>query len=256
MSNKSSYLAVALSLVLVLPVLAQEAPPSQPANADLINMLRAKVPDSVILSEIDVLVGRGSSFDISPSALIELQRNGASEKVLNTVVYMQTAIIPGVAVPAPKGVFYRTGTNAMPLNSFLLWGEFIPRWTTFPFYASGPKQVALAASSSLVQVSESTPQLFVQGFSSDASWQLVKIARGADYRELSLKRKHAFSKDFFSDAVFESHNLRPITFAAANAGSFMVRPTAALEPGDYALCTQLPGGGWMRSCYEFHVPGA
>jgi hypothetical protein len=219
-------------------------------------MLRAKVPDSTILSEIEVLVGRGSTFDISPSALIELQRNGASEKVLNTVVYMQTAIVPGVAVSTPKGVFYRAGTNAMPLNSFLLWNEFSPRWTTWPFYGSGPKHAALSASPSVVQVSESTPQLYVYGFSSDASWQLVKIARGGDYRELTLKRQHAFSKEFFTDAVFESHNLRSITFSAANAGSFMVRPTAALEAGDYALCTQLPGGGWMRSCYEFHVPGA
>ena len=250
------YVTAVVCAVMAGSVLAQEPQPSQPANGDIVKMLRARVPESVILSEIDVLVGRGSSFDISPAALIELQQSGASEKVMNTVVWAQTTVVPGVAVPMPKGVFYRIGTNAMPLNSFLLWAEFNPRWATWPFYGGEGKQMALNASPGVVQVSESTPELFVQGFGVDASWQLVKMGRGPGYREVSLKTKHAFSKDFFSDAVFERRNLRPITFAAASTGSLAVRPAAALEPGDYALCAQLPGGGgWMRSCYAFQVPG-
>jgi hypothetical protein len=62
-----------------------------------------------------------------------------------------------------------------------------------------------------------------------------------------------FSNDFFSDAVFDRNDLRQVAFAPAGAKSFTVRPTAALETGDYALCGGLPEGGWMRACYEFHI---
>src|ERR1700687_4014319 len=80
------HVAAVVCAVMAGSVLAQESQPSQPANGDIIKMLRARVPESTILSEIDVLVGRGGSFDISPAALIELQQSGASEKVMNTVV--------------------------------------------------------------------------------------------------------------------------------------------------------------------------
>ncbi|HEX8737656.1 MAG TPA: hypothetical protein VF721_20155, partial [Pyrinomonadaceae bacterium] len=52
-------------------------------NADIIKMLEAKVPESVILAKI-----RNSStdFDTSTEAIVELNNKGASEKVLNAVL--------------------------------------------------------------------------------------------------------------------------------------------------------------------------
>src|ERR1700676_3273316 len=86
MVKNCCYVAAVLCVVIAGSVLAQEPQPSQPANGDIIKMLRARVPESTILNEVDVLVGRGSSFDISPAALIDLQQSGASEKVINTGV--------------------------------------------------------------------------------------------------------------------------------------------------------------------------
>lgn len=256
MMMKSSVLTMIFSAVIVSgSVFAQDQPPPA-GNADILNMLRSHVPESTILSEIDVLVGRGANFDISPAAIIELQRNGASEKVMNTIVWIQTTVVPGVAVPVPRAVFYRSGGNAVKLNSFLLWAEFMPRWTAWPFYKTGGNEVALNASPAVVPVSEPTPTLIVQGFDADAGWQLVKVERGTNYREVTLKRKHAFSSDFFSDSVFEHGALRPIALAPEGDRSFTVRPTVPLGAGSYALCAQVPGGvGWMRACYEFQVVG-
>ncbi len=231
---------------------AQEAPPPS-GNSEIVKMLNAGVPESTILSEIELLAGQGTSFDVSPSAIVQLQKQGASEKLLNELIWAQATIVPGVNMPVPRGVFYRSGTTATPLNSFLLWAEMHPRWSTWPLYAPDGQHAALSASPGVVQVSDSTPTLVVQGFSGEEDWQLVKINRGSDYREVHLKTKHMFSKDFFSDSVFESRDLRPVAFAPAGAKSFTVRPTVALEAGDYALCGGLPEGGWMRACYEFHI---
>lgn len=236
---------------------AQDPDQRPPAgNGDILNMLRSRVPESTVLSELEVLVGRGANFDISPNAIIELQRAGASEKLLNTVIWMQTTIVPGIANPVPRGVFYRSGANALKLNSFLLWTDFEPRWASWPFYKTGAKEVAMNASPAIIHVNEPTPTLIIQGFDAGAGWQLVSMERGADYREVSLKRKHAFSSDFFSDSTFARHELHPIAVAMEGDKNVSVRPASPLSPGSYALCTQLPGGaGWMRACYEFQVVG-
>jgi hypothetical protein len=252
MSKKSCFPLIAFCALLACgSSIAQEAAP-QIANGDVINMLRARVPENTIISEVNVLVGQGATFNISPPAIIELQRAGASEKVLDAIMYIQTNVVPGLMISSPRGVFYRAGANATELHSFLLWPEFIPRWETWPFYPTGPKNVAMSASPVVVQVAEGTPTLLVQGFTADSGWQLVRINRAADHRELKLKRKGAFSRDFFSDSTFDRSELRPLTFAAGGSGSFTVRPAAPLEPGNYALCGQLEGA-WMRACYEFQV---
>jgi hypothetical protein len=252
MAKNSCFPLISLCALLACgSLIAQETAP-QIANGEIINMLRAQVPESTIISELNVLVGQGAAFNISPAAIVELQRAGASEKVLNAIVYMQTNVVPGLMISSPRGVFYRAGANATELHSFLLWPEFVPRWETWPFYPTGPKNVAMNASPVVVQVAESSPTLIVQGFNAESGWQLVKINRAADHREVKLKRKGAFSRDFFSDSTFEHGDLRPLAFAAGGPGSFTVRPAAPLEPGNYALCGQLDGV-WMRACYEFQV---
>ncbi len=228
---------------------------AQTANREIMNMLQANVPESTIVSEIEILAERGSTFDISPAAIVAMQRQGATERVLNTVVWAQMTIVPGVSIPTPRGVFYRKGSTATELRSFELWPELGPRWSTWPFYTPEGKTVALAADAYIVQVTESTPTLYVQGLAASAGWQLVKIGRAADHREVPLKVKHAFSRDFFSDAMFQRDELRPVTLATDGAGATTVRPASPLQPGAYALCGGAPTNGWLRTCYEFQITG-
>ncbi len=247
--------ALAFAALMWAQTPAPETPAAQTANREIMNMLGASVPESTIVSEIEILAERGSTFDISPAAITELRRQGASERVLNALVWAQMTIAPGVSIPTPRGVFYRSGTTATELRSFELWPEMTPRWSTWPFYAPDGRTVALAAEPYIAQVAESTPTLYVQGLAADAGWQLVKIGRAGDHRELHLKTKHAFSRDFFSDAIFKRDELRPLTLAADGPGAFTVRPASPLEPGAYALCGQAPTNGWLRTCYEFQIAG-
>src|SRR5260370_16849326 len=146
---KKFFPIIALCVLLTCgSLIAQEAAP-QIANGDIINMLRAHVPENTIISEINVLVGQGATFNISPTAIVELQRAGASEKVLDAIVYVQTNVVPGLMISVPRGVFYRTGTTATELRSFLLWPEFAPRWETWPFYPTRAKNLPISASPSL-----------------------------------------------------------------------------------------------------------
>src|SRR5260370_3533304 len=97
MFKKSCYLGIAFCALMVCgPLFAQEQAPHI-GNGDIINMLRAHVPESTIVSQLEILATRGADFDISPAAIIELQRNGASEKVMNTMVWVETNIVPGIA---------------------------------------------------------------------------------------------------------------------------------------------------------------
>ena len=188
MFQKHWLAAIALgTLIGSFSITAQEPPPPTSGNNEIIRMLSSSVPESTVLAEIEVMAGRGVSFDISPAAITELQRRGASEKLMNYIVWAQTTIVPGIDIPMARGVFYRSGTNETPLNSFMLWAEFSPRWSTWPFYSPSGKKAAQSASPAVVQVSDTTPTLVVQGFSGQENWQLVRIGRSSDHREMRLK---------------------------------------------------------------------
>jgi len=89
-----------------LPVLGQSAPESALTNAGVIKMVKAGLPESVILREIAM---SRTSFDTSPQGLVDLRKRGASENVLNAVLDswngggMPTpAVAPGAGAPGPR----------------------------------------------------------------------------------------------------------------------------------------------------------
>ena len=100
MFQKHWLAAIALgTLIGSFSITAQEPPPPTSGNNEIIRMLSSSVPESTVLAEIEVMAGRGVSFDISPAAIAELQRRGASEKLMNYIVWAQTTIVPGMTFP-------------------------------------------------------------------------------------------------------------------------------------------------------------
>jgi len=260
MRNSNWFFRIAVgALMIASSGFGQALQPTTPepgsGNREVANMLRAHMPEATIVSEIETMAGRGVTFDLSPSAMIMLQQAGASERVLNAVLWAQNTVAPGVAQQMPRGVFYNGARGAVPLHSFVMWAEITPRWSTWPFYSVGGKHVALSASPAIVQVSDATPSLLVQGYGPDANWELVSLGDANGRRTVRLRRKHAFDRDFFSDEMFERGELTPVTLSAEADGAFSIRPTSALNSGAYALCGGLPEGGWTRVCYEFQVNG-
>lgn len=80
-------LLLALSLVLVVPCLAQ-APADKPlTNTDVGKMLRAGLSENIVIRVIQV---SNTHLDTGAAALIELKNQGASEGVLDAVLDSRT----------------------------------------------------------------------------------------------------------------------------------------------------------------------
>lgn len=69
-------------LVLSIACLAQ-APGNGLTNADIVKMMRAGLPESIIVREIHQ---SGGFLNTSPDALIQLKKLGASERILSAVL--------------------------------------------------------------------------------------------------------------------------------------------------------------------------
>jgi hypothetical protein len=69
--------------VLSLSLSAQDASQSALSNAGVIKMVKAGLPESIILREIQM---SRTNFDTSPNGLVDLRKHGASEAVLHAVL--------------------------------------------------------------------------------------------------------------------------------------------------------------------------
>lgn len=71
--------------LLALSIVCAAQAPNNPGltNADIVKMMRAGLPESIIVREIRQ---SGSAFNTSPEALIQLKKQGASERILNAVM--------------------------------------------------------------------------------------------------------------------------------------------------------------------------
>lgn len=76
-------LTVLLALLLGLPLLAQAPTDNVLTNADIVKMMKAGLLESIIVREIQM---SRTDFATSASALIELKKQGASERVLGAVL--------------------------------------------------------------------------------------------------------------------------------------------------------------------------
>jgi hypothetical protein len=83
MANLRLIFLLALLLALPVPLLAQASNDSALTNADIARMVKAGVPESIIVREIQM---SRTDLGTSPAALIELRKQGASEAVLGAVL--------------------------------------------------------------------------------------------------------------------------------------------------------------------------
>jgi hypothetical protein len=70
-------------LALPVPFLAQATTDNVLTNADVVRMVKAGIPENIIVREIQM---SRTDVSTSPSALIELRRHGASEGILGAVL--------------------------------------------------------------------------------------------------------------------------------------------------------------------------
>ncbi len=243
-------------MVLAALLASVAAPAQQPAytNADVLNMIRANLPENTVVEEIKRLADTGqASFDISPAALVQLRQQGASEQVLNVLIWAETEVVPVLQRPVLRAVMYRNGDGLARLNGFLLWPHADPSYTVWPAFLQRERDVTVSTPVGPLRIAANTPSLLVQGFNPDADWQLVRMRDEEGRARLRMKKKDAWRDDFMRDDVFRRDDLTPVRIADAGDGMFSITPAAALEAGRYVLCGEPMDGAIMRVCYPFEI---
>jgi hypothetical protein len=234
-----------------LPATAEQ---QEYTNTDVVTMIRAGVPESTMLNEIEHVAQMGQAkFDISPRAIIDLRRQGASEEVLNAIIWVETEVAAVLRRPEVRAIVYRSANRETQLSAFVLWPPVAPHWEVWPFFLQTGYRIPLRPAMRPVRIAQSNPSLLVQGFSPDANWELVRVRAHNGGNDLRLKKKGVWGSDFFRDDVFRADDLQPLRLADAGGGSFSITPATALAAGHYVLCGEAMERAIMRFCYPFEI---
>ena len=116
MSRTRLPLSLIFVLLLSLGLMAQDTSQSALNNAGVVKMVRAGLPESIILREIQM---SRTNFDTSPNGLVDLRKHGASEAVLHAVLDswngggmpMPAAMPGGEGAPGPHVTGFKANVH-------------------------------------------------------------------------------------------------------------------------------------------------
>src|ERR1043166_3653040 len=95
--------------------------------------------------------------------------------------------------------------------------------------------IALSGLHARFQIAKPQPTFYLREPHSVSGWQLLRLTPRKDYRELRV----ISAASFFVKIDFRTSQFREIELKAIAADVFTVRPTAALDPSEYLLCTEI-----------------
>jgi len=110
-------IVLAILLATVTPSLAQSAADAPLTNADIVKMVKAGIPESVIVRKVQM---SESNFATSPNALIELNRQHVPDDVMAAMLDSEAAMRMPPADPnaAPPAVFRSSNGRPHHLPTF------------------------------------------------------------------------------------------------------------------------------------------
>ena len=108
------FLFLGAMAVLAIPTLAQNQATVRLTNSDVVKMMKAGIPESVIVREIQVAE---PNFNTTPGALINLKHQHVPDSVLGAIVDSQTGA--RMAQPEPPPTVYG-GAPTLPSHSHRL----------------------------------------------------------------------------------------------------------------------------------------
>ena len=253
-----------LAAVATIALWAQ--PPDQPlTNAQIESMLSAGLPESTILLKIRIAADRELvDVDTSSQALGILKEKGASERILNAILWaepfdelwrqeqaaweqmqQEERAVPGL--PAGAGLYLKESSGWVPLSSFLFWAPLYSgsSW----LHGSHKYSVPLDKAHSAFQITESRPNFYVREPASDQSWQIIHLSSRDDQRQVRM----AWSDKWDNMDRIQPNQVIDVPMAHVAGDIFVLTPNAALEAGEYLLCTTLPEQASLNLCYSFGV---
>jgi hypothetical protein len=227
-------------------------------NSDIESMLAAGLPASTILLKIQTAAFRGLiDLEASSTALVALKQRGASEQVLNAVVWAEPfgaglkrqqeehRAVPGL--PGSSGVYYRDPSGWVTLRSFLFWPPLYSV-SSLNSWRSHEYSAPLAGNRADLQIVERQPTFYLREPASH-TWRIVRLASRKDQRLLR------FVSGVESPAVnrFARSETRATRITRVAGEVFTLRAVTPLEAGEYVLCTEVPGGTKLNLCYGFGI---
>jgi hypothetical protein len=230
-------------------------------NSDIEAMLAAGLPESTIMMKIQAAAYRGLvNLDASSNALIALKNKGASEMVLDAVVYAEpfgaalkqrqaeSGEAPGL--PPSGGLYYTSGSGWIRLSSFLLWPAAHSGYLGWgaPFRRGHEFNVPLEGNQADIQIREAQPAFYLRQPASE-SWQIVRVTYDDNRRSIRFVN----SGEFAARDQFAANEVRKVQVTRVSSAVFRLKPVAPLESGEYALCSVATGGPNVNVCYSFAV---
>jgi len=229
-------------------------------NSEISSMLASGLPESTILLKIETAAYRGLvSLDASSAALIALQKKGASEQVLNAVMWAEPFGValrrqleedrsaPGL--PNSSGVYYRAPSGWVVLPSSLVWPPFYSS-SNFSFLRSREYEVPLSGSHADLQIDGRQVGFYLRNPSS-FNWQIVRLTSHRDKRLLRVVSTGRPATTY----AFEAGATHQVQITHVASGIITVVPVAPLQPGEYVLCTPVSGAVNLNlyTCHGFGI---
>jgi len=250
-----------LPVVAIAAVLWGQTADKPLTNGEIELMLAAGLPESTILMKIQAAAFRGLvDLDASSSALAALKQNGASEPVLNAVVWAEpfgaalkriqaeNGAAPGL--PRAGGLYYTSGSGWVRLKSFLLWPAAYSGylgWSS-PFRRGHEFNVPLDGSPPDLQITEPRPAFYFRDAASQ-DWKIVRVTFHENRRAIRV----VSSGEFASRDQFPASEVRKVQITRVSRELLRLQPVAPLESAEYALCSVASSGPNLNVCYGFSV---
>lgn len=253
---------------LLLAGAARAADPAAPplTNADVVKMLEAKLPESVIVAKIQ---SSQTQFDTSPDAIIELHKHGVSEAILN-------AMLKPAAPPVSNSAAATTSSAASAsedfnaANVYLIDGEQrilltkggYQKMSVRPIpWAGGAKQkVKFDGPRAEFRIANPSPVFEVTiPLDVRVSENVLLVYPKVEEKERELEVAH------FNIAGQHKGRVKKVETTAEQKAThggryatWHVKPVAPLAPGEYVLAVSdgSINKQWTGSYYDFGVDAA
>ena len=228
------------------------------ADADIGSMLDSGLPESTVLLKIRTSAYFGLvDLDASPAALSALKQKGASERILDAVVWAaplkmmrqqaeeEQQAAPNL--PLTSGVYLKGASGWTQLASFLLWRPLYAGWSWIK--SRDKYAIPLDDANANLQIHEARPVFYLRNPSSTEGWGIVRFNAHHNQQLLRIISSGGLGERDRIDAS----QLQDVQMKHVAGNLFTIQPAADLEAGEYALCAPVEGGPRLNVCYPFGI---
>jgi hypothetical protein len=157
-------------------------------------------------------------------------------------------------IPGPRGIYFHGAAEWVALTPTVLMPFMEGRAVALEILNVGSDHTIteLPGSHASVQIGNvSRPTFYLHGIS-PADVHVVRAVTKVGYRELRMP----VSRHFREWAHFDAKDVTDVQITAVDGDIVVIRPTADLKPGEYALASTFePGDRWILLGFDFGILG-